>query len=395
MTPLSLRRTRARFNWLAALVLITAAGRAGAGPEEVRDAMAVQKARNEKIAREGKRSTYDANRFDLSALPPYRPERRITGTIRFWGNGYITAGKLGDYWVEGFRAFQPGATLDLSGLRNPLVAIPGMVTGLADIAACRQWHFLDMMAFERIFNHEPTQIAMATGSYDVPGWETTMAVFVHRDNPLASLSVKQLDGIFGAQRDGAMVWTTWHPELARSERDNIRTWGQAGLTGEWADRRINTYAVQILDNTMVQYLLFQGSPKWAENVHEFANYARPDGSFALAAAQVVQALENDRYGIALSTVQNRTPGIRLLAIAPREGGAAVPLTIENVQDRSYPLSMSTYLYLNRQPGRPLEPKVREFMLYVLSREGQQAVAREGRYLPLTARIVEAERRKLD
>src|SRR5205085_1894068 len=120
---------------------------------------------------EGKRSAYPADKFDLSGLPPYRPERQISDTIRLWGNGYITTGTLGDYWTEGFRSFQPKARLDMSGLRNPLLALPGMVTGLADIAACRQWHFNDMMAFERVFNHEPTQITMATGSYDVSGWQ--------------------------------------------------------------------------------------------------------------------------------------------------------------------------------------------------------------------------------
>lgn len=376
-----------------ASVAIVAAGRTDA--QAVRDALEVQKARGEKIAREGKQSTYDAAKFDLSGLPPYVPQRQVSGTIRIWGNSYIVAGTLGDYWTEGFHRFQPGATLDLSGLKNPLVALPGLVTGLADLAACRQFHFLDVMAFERVFNYDPLQITMATGSYDVPGWQTTMAVFVNKDNPLSALSVKQLDGIFGGPRDGAMVGTTWHPELSRSAADNIRTWGQAGLTGEWADKPINAYVVQILDNTMVQYLLFQGSPKWNENVHEYANYARPDGSFVIAWSQVVHDLAGDRYGIALSTVQYATPQIKLLAVAPREGGLAVPLSIESVQDRSYPLSMSTFLYLNRKPGTPLDPKVREFVMYVLSREGQQAVAREGRYLPLTAEIVAQERRKLD
>ena len=379
----------------ASLILIGLGGVARSADEPLRDALTVQKARTVKLANEGKKSTYSADKFDLSGLPAYRPEEKISGTIRVWGNSYIVAGTLGDLWIEDFKRFHPAATLDLSGLKNPLVAVPALVTGLADIVACRPFHFLDWMACERIFNHDPLQIAMATGAFDVPGWQTTMAILVHKDNPITSLTVKQLDGIFGGPRDGAMVRTTWHPELQRPASDNIRTWGQAGLTGKWRDQPVNAYVVQILDNTVPEYLLFEGSPKWNENVREYANYARADGSFAIAAGQLVEDLAKDPYGIAISTINSVTPDVKVLAIAPRGGGPAVPLTIESVQNRSYPLAMSTSFFVNRPPGQPLDPKVREFLRYVLSREGQTAVARDGKYLPLTRELVELERQQLN
>src|SRR6202000_1526247 len=89
--------------------------------------------------------------------------------------------------------------------------------------------------------HDPIEISMFTGAYDVPGWNEAQGVFVHADNPLKQLTLKQLDGIFGTLRDGGWVGTTWHTEYpySRGADENIRTWGQLGLTGEWKDKPIH------------------------------------------------------------------------------------------------------------------------------------------------------------
>ena len=84
-----------------------------------------------------------------------------------------------------------------------------------------------------------------------------------------------------------------------------------------------------------------------------------------------------------------------MALAAREGAPYVMPTLRTVQDRTYPLSRSVYIYINRAPGKPLEPRQREFLRYILSREGQQAVVRNANYLPLAPGIVAEERRKLD
>src|SRR5215472_14026575 len=68
-----------------------------------------------------------------------------------------------------------------------------------------------------------------------------------------------------------------------------------------------------------------------------------------------------------------------------DGGPFIELTIDNVQNRSYPLSREVYLYTNREAGRPLDPKVKEFLRYILSQEGQEAVMRDGKYLPIDER----------
>ena len=88
-------------------------------------------------------------------------------------------------------------------------------------------------------------------------------------------------------------------------------------------------------------------------------------------------------------------GIRPVALAASEGGAYVLPGRQSFQDRSYPLVRSVYFFLNRAPGKPLEPRLREFLRYVLSREGQEIVAREGGYLPLTAAFEREQLTKLD
>lgn len=367
-----------------------------AAQAQSRDGLEVQKTRAEHVTNRGKRAFY-TQKFDLNGLPAYAPQVTVTGTIRLWGNNYIADSNLGTDWAEGFREYHPGINFDFSGLKSGLVATAGLVAGTADLVGNRRITFAELESFERMFNYDPLEITMARGSYNVPGWMTTFCIVVHRDNPLTKLTLRQLDGIFGAARDGGWEGTSWHPEAGRSARENIRTWGQLGLTGEWADKPIQVYGLNLRYNNcdMFEHVVFHGGDKWNENLREYANYARADGTLAIAAAELMQDLGNDRYGIGWSGIQNVTAQTKALALAATDGGPYVALTIENVQNRSYPLAFDMFFYINRPPGQPLDPKVREFLRFVLSREGQEAVQRDGKYLPLTAEVVRAQLQKLE
>jgi phosphate transport system substrate-binding protein len=381
-------------HWsLAALVLAAAASCVHA---QSRDGLEVQKARAEHVTSRGKQVFY-TQVFDLSGLPAYQPEQAVTGTIRLWGNNYIADSNLGADWEQGFRKYHPGIKFDYSGLKSGLIATAGLVSGRADIVGNRRITFAELESFERMFNYDPLQITMAMGSYNVPGWMTTFCIVVHKDNPLTQLTLPQLDGIFGAERDGGWEGTTWHPEAGRSAKENIRTWGQLGLKGEWADKPIHVYGLNLRYNNcdMFEHVVFHGGDKWNEQLREYANYAKADGTLAIAAGELMKDLGHDRYGIGWSGIQNVTPDTKALALAATEGGPYVALTIENVQNRTYPLGFEMFFYLNRPPGAPLDPKVREFLRYVLSREGQEAIQRDGKYLPLTAGVVREQRQKLE
>ncbi|SDR90412.1 substrate-binding domain-containing protein [Opitutus sp. GAS368] len=376
-------------------LLLTLAALTAANAQS-RDGLEVQKARAEHVTSRGKMAYY-TQKFDLGGLPDYVPQQEVTGTIRLWGNNYIEDSNLGADWEREFRKFHPAVKFDRSGLKSGLVATAGLVAGVADIVGNRRITFAEVESFERMFNYEPLEITMARGSYDVPGWMTTFCIVVHRDNPITKLTLKQLDGIFGAARDGGWEGTSWHPEAGRGAKENIRTWGQLGLTGEWADKPINVYGLNLRYNNcdMFEHVVFHGGDKWNENLREYANYARADGTLAIAAAELIKDLGHDRYGIGWSGIQNVTPQTKALALAATDGGPYVALTIENVQNRTYPLAFDMFFYVNRAPGQPLDPKVKEFLRFVLSRQGQEAVQRDGKYLPLTAEVVREQLKKLE
>jgi len=360
-----------------------------------RSALDVQKARNEHVQGRKNLVDYPANEFDLSNLPAYKPQQQVSGVIRMTGSNYIADSHVGQYWMQQFKKFQPGVTFEMN-LKTPSVAIYALILNAGDVDPSRKMTFEDLLAYERVMNADPVEIQYATGSYDVPGWSPAFAVFVNKSNPLSKLNMAQLEAIFGAERTGAWEGTSWHPERARTPAQNIRTWGQLGLTGEWADKPIHVYGVNLRYHQAIRFedQVMHGSAKWNPELREYANYSNPDGSLAIGASMMVQDLAKDPYGIAYSEVNFTAPGTKVLELAPGDTQNYFPLTRENVRDRKYPLYDTVYLYANGSAEKPMDPKVKEFLRFVLSREGQEAIARDGKYLPLTKEVVDEQLKKL-
>ena len=359
-----------------------------------RDSLTVQKARTATVTSRGGKAFY-TRRWDLGDLPHYTPGPKVEGTIRFWGSNYFTDGNLGRYWARGFARYQPGVTLDFQ-LKSAAAAIPGLMAGVADIGINRKIAFKELLAYQRTFERDPLEVTVVTGSYDVPGWSNALVFVVNKDNPLKSLTMAQLDGILGSERSGGWDGTEWHPEFARGPEANIRTWGQLGLTGEWAARPIHLYGLnlQYQQATDLSRWVLRGSDKWNEGLRMYANYANADGSLAIGAKLLIADVGHDPSGIGYGAASYVTADTRVIAIGPAGGGAPVMPTLETVRDRSYPLHDEVYFYMDRRPGKPLDPKIAEFMRYILSQEGQQEVQRDGKYLPLTAAAVSAELAKI-
>jgi len=365
------------------------------GMSQERNGLDVQKARTAHVSGRAKR-VYYTHPWDLSGLPDYKPQQIVSGTIREWGSNYFADSDLNEYWETEFHKWEPDVKFDVH-MRTALEAAPALATGVANLAACRLFTFSEEELYERAFNHEPLRILIATGSYDVPGWSPALAVVTNKDNPISKLTLKQLDGIFGAARSGGYQGTTWHPEAARTEAENIRTWGQLGLTGKWKNAPIHVYGLN-LEYGMArdfQQMVFQGGDKWTESLQEYANYAGSDGTLKIAAEQLMLDLSKDPYGIGYSGVMFLTPQTKTIALAEKPGSPYVPLTIENLQNRTYPMLLEVYFYLDRVPGQPVDPKLKEFLRFVLSRQGQEAITRDGKYLPLTEEAVEEQLKKLE
>ena len=358
------------------------------------DSVAVQAAREKWVKNKGYK-VYYTKKFDLSDLPHYKPEQKVSGTIRMWGSNYFTDSPLADYWIQEFQKYQPDVKFALH-LKTTLHAIPGLIFGMSDIGPMgRQITWDELLSYQRERNHLPIGIVAVTGSYDVSGWNPPIGVYLHKDNPLSKLSLQQLDGIFGAQRSGAWRELVWDKSLARGPEKNIRTWGQLGLTGDWANKPIHVYGynLQFHFPQEIESRAFGGvSGKWNENLIEYDNLAQPDGSFKLAGQLMLEDLAKDPYGIVYCAGGNAwlTPQVKPIALSVKTGDPAYELTLENVRERKYPMYADVFFYIDRDPKKPVDPKVKEFLRYILSSEGQTQVMRDGKYLPLTAETVRAQ-----
>jgi phosphate transport system substrate-binding protein len=330
-----------------------------------------------------------ASSQDVSTLPDYQPSNPVSGVIRSWGSNHMAG--LMKRWEAGFRKYHPDSYF-VDTLKGTASAQFGLHVNAADIALSGREVFpYEYYGIYRRSQLYPVEIEVATGSFDVRGKSTALGIFVHPDNPLAHLTLAQLDGIYGDQRTGGWQKIEWAESAARSAKGNIRTWGQLGLTGEWAEKPIRVYGPPGLYPGGVSYFqtrVMGGADTWNEALQEFDDRKL-----------MLEALARDRYGIAYAGNSYRTPQVKALALAEKEGSPFVALTRENVANRTYPLSRSAYIYfapdsLTGDAVKP-DPKIREFLRYILSRQGQMDVAAEGDHLPLTPQLLRAQLRKLD
>lgn len=378
---------------LLSLSLLVGASPAVAQADKVAHGLALQAARSKFVVVKAKKVFY-TKRWDLSGLPSYQPQQQVSGTIRMWGSNYIQDSDLGKYWEEGFRKYQPGAHISFH-MKTATAAVPALVFGVADVGVGRKITFAEQLLYERYENHDPLIVTAATGSFNVTGWQPGYGIVVSKDNPLTCLSMQQLDGIFGAERLGGWDGTSWHPEWARGPQENIRTWGQLGLTGEWANQPITPYGLNQRYHQAAEMSddILRGSDKWNERLRIYANYVAKNGALG---RDLEADLANDRYGIGwiAAPTYKLAPQLKVLAISDRAGGQCIPYTIETVHDRTYPLISQIYMFANSDADGSVKPLVREFLRYVLSRQGQEAVERDGKYLPLTAAVAHEQSQKV-
>ena len=286
-------------------------------------------------------------------------------------------------------------------------AVPSLVFGVADLGIGRKIKFEELQLYQRYKNGDPVEIVVATGSYNVTGWNPGFGIVVHKDNPLSRITLAQLDGIFGAERLGGWIGTDWHPEFARGPEKNLRTWGQLGLTGEWADKEITPYGLnqRYSQASWISDRILGGSDKWNERLRIYANYAAADAGgsgntmgFGRLKRGLNEDLVKDRSGIAYvgSPVgPNLPPELKLLEVAETDVGPYYAYSIENLRARHYPLFDQIYAYCDANGAHPADPKVREYLRFIVSREGQEAVMRDGKYLPLTAEAAREQLKKLN
>jgi phosphate transport system substrate-binding protein len=342
----------------------------------------------------------------LSDIPPYKIEFTCEGGLRVYGN-WMRGNMI--KLVDGFRKFHPQCVVGTNFHTSSEGAIAGLYTGISDIAPMGDdAKITDMMPFYDTFHYVPTEISIATGGHEARGSLWPAVILVHKDNPLAKLTMDEVARIFGAARTGgweigpeASNGLRYTAKYARGPEKNIRTWDQLGFTGPYKGKPIQTYGY-IAPGFKIYFerRLNHWSQKWNENYKEYVEtrQATKDAAgFAIASERMLEELSKDKFGIGWGAWLHAKdyPNLKVLAIAEKEGGPYVPFTEANVANRSYPLKRDYYIYVNKPLGRAIDPKVREFLRFCLSREGQQIIAEHGLFHPMPVAYINEQLKKLD
>ena len=280
-------------------------------------------------------------------LTDYKTVSGISGKLSSIGSD--TLNNLMTYWAEEFKKIYPNVSIEIEG-KGSTTAPPALIAGTAQLGPMsRKMKAEEVDAFEKKYGYKPRLVGVAIDA---------LAVYVNKDNPIKSLTLQQVDSIFSATR--------------KRGGQNITTWGQLGLTGEWASKPISLYGRNSASGT---YGFFK------EHVFQNGDY-KGSVKEQPGSASVVQGVEKELGGAGYSGIGYKTSGVRAVALSDKEG--PIEATQQNAESFKYPISRYLYIYINANPSSGPDPLVKEFIRFVLSKQGQQATAKDG-YFPLPAK----------
>jgi phosphate transport system substrate-binding protein len=294
-----------------------------------------------------------------AGLLEYTPTSGVAGNLKSVGSD--TMNNEMALWSEAFKKHYPNVKIEVEG-KGSATAPAALIAGTSHFGPMsRAMKSQEIDEFEKKFGYKPTSVAT---SIDM------LAVYVHKDNPLKSLTLQQVDAIFSKTRKSG------------AEKD-ITTWGDLGLTGDWADKPISLYGRNSASGTygyFKEHALAKGDYK--DSVKE-----QPGSS------SVVQGVASDKYAIGYSGIGYKTADVRAVPLATDSRSKVIEAAPANAYTGEYPLARFLFLYVNHKPGSQLDPLRAEFVKYVLSKQGQLDVVKDG-YFPLTAVLAKKELGKL-
>jgi phosphate transport system substrate-binding protein len=287
------------------------------------------------------------------AIPAYQKVSGISGNLSSVGSD--TLANLVTLWAESYKRQYPNLNIQIQAAGSS-TAPPALTEGTAGIGPMsRKMKDAELQAFEQRFGYQPTAVPVAIDA---------LAIFVNKDNPLRQLTLEQVDAIFSSTR------------LCGGPHE-LKTWGDLGLTGDWAKRPIQRFGRNSVSGT---YGYFKEAALCRGDFR--ANVNEQPGS-----ASVVQAISQSLGGIGYSGIGYQTASVHTLALARQGTTDFVADNQENTLSGRYPLARYLYVYVNKAPNRPLNPLEGEFLRLILSRSGQEAVVKDG-YIPLPAAVVQ-------
>ena len=271
------------------------------------------------------------------SFPVYVPGAPLTGTIRTWGHGYLKT--MMKIWEADFRKYQPGIDFK-DDLVSSAAAMAGLYSGRADIGVlAREITPPEIAAYEKVTKQPITPVDVLTGSVGNQDKIMALGIFVNKENPIERLSFTQLDAIFGA-------------ELRRGSPSTIRTWGQLGLSSDWALKPIQPYSGLAFEapGYFFSQTVLIGSVLWNPALKQFDNVEDSVKRYVDAYQKALDTLAGDKYGIALAGAGYRNPHVKLVALSIADGGPFVDATKENIASRAYPLARPVRFYINNGPA---------------------------------------------
>jgi phosphate transport system substrate-binding protein len=308
-------------------------------------------------------------------LPAYKKNGDLSGTIR--SVGADTMEDLMKLWIADFRKIYPDVNFEMQAKASGTAA-PALTDGSADIGpVAREMLPNEVAPFREKFGYEPFAIRVAGGSYRTPGKTHAIVFVVNSKNPISKVTLAQLDAIYSKTRQRGYK--------------QVNTWGDVGATGDdFADKPIHLWG--LIQPNGIAHFLDERVLQNGEYKDDITQRTTVGNLPALDA--IAQGVAADPYAIGYTGLTSVIDGTKALALANDGNGPYYTGTFQEVVDQRYPLSRVIYIYMNRKVGDPIEAKVREFLKFILSEQGQQDVAQEGVFLPLTPQIVKDELQKI-
>ena len=289
-----------------------------------------------------------------SSLRTYERASGVSGN--FSSVGSDTLANLMTLWAEEFKRAYPNVNMQIQAAGSS-TAPPALTEGTSNMGPMsREMKDNEIEAFENKYGYKPTAVPVAIDS---------LAVFVHRDNPIKGLTMAEVDAVFSVT-------------LKCGNPESIDVWGQFGMEGDWERRDLQLFGRNSVSGT---YGYFKETALCTGDFKNSVN--EQPGS-----ASVVQSVSTSINGIGYSGLGYTTSSVRSLPIAKEAGSEYYEATPENAITGNYPLARFLFVYVNKEPNKPLAPLEREFIKLVLSRSGQEVVLKDG-YIPLPAAVVEA------
>ena len=284
-------------------------------------------------------------------LPIYERTSGVSGNLSSVGSD--TLANLMTLWAEDFKRLYPNVNIQIQAAGSS-TAPPALTERTSNIGPMsRMMKDNEIEAFESRYGYKPTAVPVAIDA---------LAVFVHKDNPLLGMTIPQVDAVFSSnQRCGY--------------NEGVTNWGQLGMQGPWERRDIQLFGRNSVSGTygyFKEVALCDGD--FRNNVNE------QPGS-----ASVVQSVSTSINGVGYSGIGYRTSSVSAVPIARNAESECFEATPENAAAGNYPLARFLFVYVNKEPNKPLPPLEREFLKSILSQSGQAIVLKDG-YIPLPARV---------